>query len=521
MGMRSLKNAALRGSAAVNADLMKVLWLKNASLRGSTAENADLKELLWLKNTDMMGLLLHGADVDARDLSEQTALHWAAVSGSIPMAELLLENGARLEWVDSHGYRATHVAAQYGQTALLYHIAMKWGADIDAPDIDGRSPLHWAAYKGYPDCVRLLLFMDADRGRQDKEGCTPLHWAAIGGNLEACTVLVQAGSAKDLVVRDKSGCIPEQLASNKGNGRVTLLLSNAKRIFKNRGDEGSYLGRLRRLGLVPILWVVSISLLLTFINSVIISASFYTIPAGVGMWAWLAVFLATIGLFLLYRCSSKDPGFVLISQTQDQNDKQALLSNGLSNMALWAGQWSQLCPTCKVVRPVRSKHCSSCNRCVEQFDHHCPWISNCVGKRNKWDFVIFLSLETVAMLVAGIVTLQRLCMDTNAQQLGRVWINYVAIHHTGAMVFLVGDAFLLCGALLLTTKQVKQIARNITTNEMSNAKRYGYLKGMDGHFYNPYDNGCRKNCSDFLVQGYTEDVELPSHSAGLTSTLKL
>ena len=40
--------------------------------------------------------------------------------------------------------QTTHVAAQYGQTAFLYHIISKWNADPDVPDNDGRSPLHWS-----------------------------------------------------------------------------------------------------------------------------------------------------------------------------------------------------------------------------------------------------------------------------------------------------------------------------------------------------------------------------------------
>ena len=71
--------------------------------------------------------------------------------------------------------------------------ALKWNIDMDQPDNDGRTPLHWAAYKGYADTIRLLLVLDARYDVPDKEGCTPLHWAAIKGNGEACTVLLQAG----------------------------------------------------------------------------------------------------------------------------------------------------------------------------------------------------------------------------------------------------------------------------------------------------------------------------------------
>ena len=65
---------------------------------------------------------------------------------------------------------------------------------MDQPDNDGRTPLHWAAYKGYADTIRLLLVLDSRYDVADKEGCTPLHWAAIKGNGEACTVLLQVRS---------------------------------------------------------------------------------------------------------------------------------------------------------------------------------------------------------------------------------------------------------------------------------------------------------------------------------------
>lgn len=58
-----------------------------------------------------------------------------------------------------------------------------------------------------------------------------------------------------------------------------------------------------------------------------------------------------------------------------------------------------------------------------------------------------------------------------------------------------------------------QISRNITTNEMANVMRYSYLRGPGGRFWNPYDRGCRKNCSDFLINGYNEDIEYNEESS--------
>lgn len=52
--------------------------------------------------------------------------------------------------------------------------------------------MHWAAYKGFADTLRLLLVAGADLERGDREGCTPLHWAAIRGNGEAVTLLLRA-----------------------------------------------------------------------------------------------------------------------------------------------------------------------------------------------------------------------------------------------------------------------------------------------------------------------------------------
>ncbi|CAH9098660.1 unnamed protein product [Cuscuta europaea] len=459
-------------------------------------------------------IIEHGGDVNAADHTGQTALHWSAVRGAAQVAELLLQEGARLNVADMYGYQATHVAAQYGQTAFLYYIVSKWNADPDFPDNDGRSPLHWAAYKGFADCIRLLLFLDAYRGRQDKMGCTPLHWAAFKGHLEACTVLVQAGKKEDLVVMDHTGLTPAQLASDKNHRQVAFFLGNARKLFEKRCDGNHWLGKLAKLGFAPLLWCIIFLLIVTYIHSVIMAPGLPKLTAAGALFAWLGVFISTSGLVMFYKCSSNDPGYIRVSlrDSHDTKDDEPLLKVEVNHPALVAGNWSQLCSTCKIVRPLRAKHCSTCDRCVEQFDHHCPWVSNCIGKKNKWDFFMFLVLEVLAMLITGAVTLTRILTDPLAPSSFGAWLNHTGTQHIGAIMFLLADFFLCSGVTVLTVTQASQIAYNITTNEMANAMRYSYLRGPGGRFRNAYDHGCRKNCSDFLINGYNEDVEYSEES---------
>lgn len=334
-------------------------------------------------------LLNQGAAINAADQTGQTALHWAAVRGSLPVIETLLRNNANADAKDNRGYTVAHVAAQYGQTAVLYHLALKWGLDVDQPDHDGRTPLHWAAYKGFADTIRLLLVLDCRYTLADKEGCTPLHWAAIKGNGEACTVLLQGGSVGVLTYKDMTGSTPAQLAVEKGHRYLGLHLAE----YKQKHEGGGLLGKngkfswLASTQLCPVIWLLILGLVTMFIHKVM-TAPQQPMSAAMGFFSWSVVVVAGVGLFFLYKTTTADPGFIPTGSDtntakRDQSarhghdePKQPLLNQHHKNLdspALWAGNWHQLCVSCRIVRPLRAKHCAVTDRCIEVFDHFCPW----------------------------------------------------------------------------------------------------------------------------------------------------
>ena len=68
------------------------------------------------------------------------------------------------------------------------------GADINAKDNNGETPLHSAADAGHADIIRALVELGADINAQDEDGETPLHRARENENSEAVQTLLELGA---------------------------------------------------------------------------------------------------------------------------------------------------------------------------------------------------------------------------------------------------------------------------------------------------------------------------------------
>src|SRR5262245_22178664 len=158
--------------------------------------------------------------VKGKDEGGSTALHHAAGYGSLANLELLIDKGADVNAKNRRGSTPLHWAIH---DEAKVRLLLSKGADVNTKQAQGRTPLFLAALlgDGVPT-IRLLFAKGADPNLASANGQTPLMMGAARGNVEGMQLLIEKGAQVN--AKDGAGETALMSACTSGNAVAVRLL---------------------------------------------------------------------------------------------------------------------------------------------------------------------------------------------------------------------------------------------------------------------------------------------------------
>lgn len=203
------------------SEIIKILTLMSSSMIASLrTHHPDHCECCADNGIELISSMIHrysSGKPQRRD--GVTPLHWAALHGNIQASEYLIDNGAMIDEYDNFGNTCLHYACRSGNLKLV-EMLLKKGAGLYPTGFKDITPLHIAAEHGFHKIVRLLLNHGLNPNAKDSDcGRTPMHYAAYKGNIKSIAELIQFGGIVE--IKDDEGNTPLHFAA--ANGRVKCV----------------------------------------------------------------------------------------------------------------------------------------------------------------------------------------------------------------------------------------------------------------------------------------------------------
>ncbi|XP_041116948.1 putative ZDHHC-type palmitoyltransferase 6 [Polyodon spathula] len=460
-------------------------------------------------------LLQHGADPNLPNDAGQTPFHFACRHGDVHVIHRMLKYEADVNLTDHQWKTALHHAVIGGNLFAIRYLEELGTFNFCDTDKCLLTPLHLAASTGNTYVVKYLLRNSRCQAyATDNQRMTPMHIAAEKGAIEISWLLLQAVGFRNLHLKAKNGLTPLDIA-NKGRtyrhqelAKVLNKYSKEPHDRKPRESYGMYYWTLLFPGVsASVVFLISSALgkyggifcALVFpwlakttfsqyhrmsdIQRLPNPAYLGTFAAGIfhslvcffykilpTLWPANTLLLVSAthfsGILWMFKVVlTKDPGRLQSDESETKFSNIADLVDANENL-------SKFCVYCEVFQPERAKHCKLCNCCVLEYDHHCIFLKNCIGKNNHQFFILFIMGVAVAHLIFTFSALYYIYLKFDPH----FWALLTTVISNEAWVIVLAVMNILSlvweGWLLMEQFEVVSVGTTIYFKHETDAKRY-------------------------------------------------
>ncbi|EMR10380.1 hypothetical protein PNEG_01632 [Pneumocystis murina B123] len=207
----------------------------------------------------------------------------------------------------------------------------------------------------------------------------------------------------------------------------------------------------------------------------------------------ILIFFASIGFIISFWCYTATT-FTFPGSPRGNDGYVCIESRNYSTfISVKQNGSARFCNKCEILKPDRTHHCSICNYCILKMDHHCPWLSNCIGFANYKQFLLFLiyiSIYSIYLFISSLIILYKFIILLNIPSKNVIPVNWMLLLVISGVFSIVLGIF--------TIWHIFLVSRNLTTIEALKQTCYiGNLNNDDSRsnskIRNAFDLGWKKN----------------------------